>query len=32
MELGDSTGRIGGKIAATKRVDTLQEDQENQLT
>jgi hypothetical protein len=32
MDLGDSYGRIGGRIAAPKGIGTLQEEQQNLLT
>jgi hypothetical protein len=32
MELGDSYGRIGGKIVAPRGIETPQEDQQSQLT
>jgi hypothetical protein len=32
MELGDSYGRIGGRIVATKEIGTPHEGQQNQLT
>jgi hypothetical protein len=32
MELEDSYGRIGGRIATPKGIGTPQEDQQNQLT
>jgi hypothetical protein len=32
VELGDYYGRIGGRIAAPKGIETLWEDQQNQLT
>jgi hypothetical protein len=32
MELGDSYGRKGGRIAALKGIGTPQEDQQSQLT
>jgi hypothetical protein len=32
MELGDSYGRIGGRIVALKGIGTLQEDQQSQVT
>jgi hypothetical protein len=31
MELGDSYGRTGGKIAASKEIGTLQVDKQSQL-
>ena len=32
MELGDSSERIGGRIAASKQIGTLQVDQQIKLT
>jgi hypothetical protein len=32
MELGDTYGRIGGRTAAPKRIETPQEDYQSQLT
>jgi hypothetical protein len=32
MELGDSYGRIGGRIASPKEIGTPQKDQQSQLT
>jgi hypothetical protein len=31
MELGDSYGRIGGRIAGPKEIGILQKDQQNQI-
>jgi hypothetical protein len=32
MELGNSYGRVGGRVASPKEIETPQEDQQSQLT